>query len=50
MVELLRHGRLGDITKATELGLTMRSTRDTLIDLFAWSSVTVTVPSALAVA
>lgn len=47
VVELLRDGRLVDTAAAERLGLPMRSTRDTLIDLYEWPSVTHQVPSAL---
>ena len=50
VVELLRLGRLADMTRATALGVPMRSTRATLVDLFEWPSVTLTVPNALGIA
>jgi UDP-glucose 4-epimerase len=46
VVELLRLGRLADTSKAEALGLPMRSTRETIIDLYEWPSVTHLVPSA----
>lgn len=50
VVELLRLGRLGDTARSQALGLPVRSTRDTLIELFEWPSVTHSVPSALGAA
>ncbi len=47
VVELLRQGRLGDTSQAASLGLPLRTSRDTLVDLFEWPSVTHSVPSAL---
>ncbi|NTU85146.1 MAG: hypothetical protein HGA45_38270, partial [Chloroflexales bacterium] len=47
VLELLRDGRLGDVSKAGSLGLPVRTSRDTLIDLFEWPTVTHSVPSAM---
>lgn len=47
VVELLRQGRLADVTLAASRGLPVRTSRDTLIDLFEWPAVTHSVPSAL---
>ena len=50
VVELLRHGRLADTSQAAALGLPMRTSRDTLVDLFEWPTVTHSVPSAMGAA
>jgi UDP-glucose 4-epimerase len=47
VVELLRRGRLADCSAAAAYGLPMRPVRATVADLYAWPSVTRTVPSAL---
>lgn len=47
VLELLRAGRLADTSQAAERGLPIRSSRDTLIDLFEWPAVTHSVPSAM---
>ncbi len=47
IVELLRDGRLADTSRAEAMGLPMRSTRDTLIALYEWPSITHQIPSAM---
>lgn len=50
VMELLRHGRLADVGRAAAAGLPIRTSRDTLIDLFEWPAITHSVPSALGAA
>jgi hypothetical protein len=50
VMELLRHGRLADVSRAAAAGLPIRTSRDTLVDLFEWPAITHSVPSALGAA